>query len=116
MSLLARVVELQEGDVPVAVLEGEVDASNAVEIRERMRALLTNHSRGLVVDLTPTTYLDSAGINLLFALGAALEERQQQLHLVVPPSSPIARPISITGLDATVAIHARREDALERLR
>jgi anti-sigma B factor antagonist len=116
MSLLARVVELHEGEVPIAVLEGEVDASNAAEVRDRMRALVTNHSRALVVDLTPTTYLDSSGINLLFALGAAREERPQQLHLVVPPSSPIARTIAITRLDAIVPTHARREDALQQVR
>jgi anti-sigma B factor antagonist len=116
MSLLARVVEQDEGGVPIAVVEGEIDASNAAEIRDRLRALLTNRSRALVVDLTRTTYLDSAGINLLFSLGAALEERQQELHLVVPRPSPIARTIAITGLDATVATHAQLEEALERVR
>jgi anti-sigma B factor antagonist len=116
MSLLARVVEQHEGVVPVAAVEGEIDASNAVEIRDRLRALLSNRSRALIVDLTRTSYLDSAGINVLFRLGAALDERQQSLHLVVPPSSPIARTIAITGLDATVATHAELEEALERVR
>jgi anti-anti-sigma factor len=115
VSLLARVVEQHQGDVPIAAVEGEIDASNAVEVRERIRALLTNRSRALVVDLTHTSYVDSAGINLLFALGAALAERQQKLHVVVPPSSPISRVIAITGLDATVPIHARLEEALEPL-
>jgi anti-sigma B factor antagonist len=116
VTLLARVVEQHAGEVPIAAVEGEVDASNAAEIRDRVSALLTNRSRALVVDLTRTTYLDSAGINLLFALGASLAERQQELHLVVSPSSPIARAIAITGLDATVPTHARLQDAIERLR
>jgi anti-sigma B factor antagonist len=115
MSLLARVVEQHAGDVPIAAVEGEVDASNAAQIGDRVSTLLTNRSRALVVDLTRTTYLDSAGINLLFGLGAALAVRQQELHLVIPPSSPIARTIAITGLDATVPTHARLEDALEHL-
>jgi anti-sigma B factor antagonist len=115
MSMLARVVEEHAGDVPIAAVEGEIDASNAPEIRDRLRALLTNRSTALVVDLTGTSYLDSSGINLLFGLGAELEQRQQQLHLVVPPTSPIARAISITGLDTTVATYAARAAALERL-
>jgi anti-sigma B factor antagonist len=115
MSLLARVVEQSAGEVPIAAVEGEIDASNAAQIRDRVGALLTNQSRALIVDLTRTSYLDSAGINLLFALGAALAVRQQELHVVVPPSSPIARTIAITGLDATVPTHAVLEDALERL-
>ena len=113
--MLARVVEEHAGAVPIAAVEGEIDASNAPEIRERLHGLLTNRSMAMVVDLSGTRYLDSAGINLLFALGAELEQRQQRLHLVVPPASPIARAISITGLDSAVATHGSRADALERL-
>jgi anti-sigma B factor antagonist len=116
MSLLARIVEQHAGEVPIAAVEGEVDASNAAQISDRVSTLLTNRSQALVIDLTRTTYLDSVGINLLFALGEAMAVRQQDLHLVIPPSSPIARTIAITGLDATVPTHARLDDALERLR
>jgi anti-anti-sigma factor len=112
MTLLARVVEEHRGDVALAVVEGEVDASNAVEISHRLRSLLTNRSVALVVDLTQTSYLDSAGINLLFELGDELRARQQQLRLVVAPGSPIARPISITGLDAVVPAFETRDAAI----
>ncbi len=112
MSLLARIVEEHDDEVAVAGVEGEIDASNAVEIARRLRALLTNRSIALVVDLTRTSYLDSAGINLLFELGDELRARQQQLRLVVAPGSPIARPISITGLDAVVPAYETREAAV----
>jgi anti-anti-sigma factor len=116
MTLLARVLEEREGDIPIAVIDGEIDASNSAQIGHRLRTLLTNRSRVLVVDLTPTTYLDSAGINVLFELGAELRERQQQLHVVVPPEAPIARAIAITGLDSAVPTHDTREAALEQAR
>jgi anti-anti-sigma factor len=112
MSLLARIVEEHHGDVAVAGIEGEVDASNAPQIAARLPTLLTNHSVALIVDLTGTTYLDSAGLNLLFELADELRSRQQQLHLVVDPATPIARPIAITGLDAVVPAHATRAAAL----
>ncbi len=95
------------------MIDGEIDASNAIEIADRLRQLLTNRSTALVVDLTRTSYLDSAGINLLFELGTELRDRQQQLHLVVAPKEPIARTISLTGLDAAVPAHATREAAIE---
>ncbi|HEX2410739.1 MAG TPA: STAS domain-containing protein [Solirubrobacteraceae bacterium] len=114
MSWLARVTEERHGDVAIAVVDGEVDASNAADIAERLRQLLTNRSAALVVDLSPTSYLDSAGINLLFDLGTELGDRQQQLHIVVPPAAPIARAISFTGLDIAVPTHATREAALEQ--
>ena len=114
MSLLARVSDERVGAVTIARIEGEVDASNATEIGERLRASLTNHSAALIVDLGATTYLDSAGIDLLFALAQELHRRRQQLHLVVVPESPIARLLAITGLDPAVATHETRAAAVER--
>jgi anti-sigma B factor antagonist len=100
--------------MPVAQLSGEIDAANAGEIGAGLRGLLTNRSFALIVDLTPTTYLDSAGINLLFGLGEDLERRQQELHLVIDAQSPIARMVSLTGLDVAVPTHANLGDALAR--
>jgi anti-anti-sigma factor len=90
---------------PVAYLEGEIDASNVDEIAGELRELLSNRSSGLIVDLSPTRYLDSAGINLLFALGADLRARQLELAIVVAPTSPIARMLSITSFDRTHRIY-----------
>jgi anti-anti-sigma factor len=110
--MLARVHEEPGEDISIATVEGEVDASNAGEVGGRLRTLLTNRSSVLLVDLTDTTYLDSAGINLMFALASELGHRQQQLRLVVPPGSQISRIVSMVGLDTVVATHATREAAL----
>jgi anti-sigma B factor antagonist len=112
MSPLVRVAEEQVGDVTVVAIDGEIDASNARDVGERLRSALTNHSHALVVDLGQTTYIDSAGINVLFALDLELRQRRQHLHLVVRPASPIARMTGITGLDRAVATHPERDAAL----
>jgi anti-anti-sigma factor len=116
MSRLATIRDEREGDVPIVVVDGEIDASNSGEIADRLRAAVSNRSTAIVVDLTPTTYIDSAGINVLFQLGHELRERQQQLHLVVAQPSPIARMIAIVGLDAAVPTHATRGAAIEEAR
>jgi anti-anti-sigma factor len=112
MSLLARVVEEQHGDVSIAAVEGEIDSSNVHEVGERLRTLLTNRSTVLVVDLTETTYLDSAGINLLFELAGELTDRQQRLRLVVPAATPVLRMLTIAGLIGSVPTHETRTAAL----
>ena len=56
--------------------------------------------------------MDSAGINLLFAVGGELSARQQQLHLVVVPGSPIERTLRIVGADRAFPVHADRAAAL----
>jgi anti-anti-sigma factor len=112
MSELARVSEEQHGNVAVAVVQGEIDASNRDALSHRLRAMLTNRSLALVVDLSATTYLDSAGINLLFEIGNELRERQQRLLVVVAEPSPIARMLAITGLNAAVPTHPTLDSAL----
>ena len=115
MTLLARVVEEDAPDsVALAAVDGEIDASNTAEIAHRLRGMLSNRHTALVVDLSRTSYLDSAAINLFFELGGDLLQRQQQLLLVVPERSPIARALTITGLDAAVPMHHERASALAR--
>lgn len=112
MSILARISTELAGDIPIVAIEGEIDTSNAAEVAGRLRAAVSNTSPALVVDLTATTYIDSAGLNLLFDLGRELDERQQALHLIVAQPSPIARMVAIIGLDAAHPTHPTRADAL----
>lgn len=112
MSTLARLEDEWHGEIPVARLHGEVDASNVKEIGDRLRTLLSNRSLALVIDLSATTYLDSAGINLLFALAEELRSRQQRLAVVVGAGSPIGRMVMLTGLDQMVPVHSALADAL----
>jgi anti-anti-sigma factor len=116
MSWLARIIEAWHDDVAVAAVEGEIDSSNVGEVAERVRAMLTNRSTALVVDLERTRYIDSAGINLLFALAAELKDRQQRLLIVVAPGSSIGRMLSITGVDTIASTHHTRADALAAAR
>ena len=111
MTMEARVDAEQRGDVAVAAVEGEVDASNAEWAGSRLRRLLTNRSHALVVDLSATTHLDSAGIAMLFQLAADMRLHQQELRVVLA-GSPVARMLSLTGLDQAAAVYATVDDAV----
>jgi anti-sigma B factor antagonist len=100
-------------DVVVARIDGEVDASNVPDIAARVRALLSNRSLALILDLSGTTYLDSAGINLMFTIGDELRGRQLQFRLVVPEGSPIERMMRITSVDRAIATFPTLTAALE---
>ena len=112
MTPLAELRAQEHGDVAVAAIVGEVDASNAGELGAGLRELVSNRSTRLVVDLSPTRYLDSAGINLLFSLGQELRAHQVGLALVIDPSSQVARMLSLTGLDKANPTYATLADAL----
>jgi anti-anti-sigma factor len=98
---------VERDDVVVAELAGEVDASNAEAVRDELTGRA--ETRSLVVDLSRTRYLDSAGIAMLEAL-----HRMVPVRLVIPASTIVARAISITGLDGVIPTFASVEDALAR--
>jgi anti-anti-sigma factor len=112
MSTIMHIDEQFLEGTAVAVLDGELDTANVGEVGARLRRLVENRAMRLVVDLSRVSYLDSAGINLLFAVGGELRARQQELHLVVRPGSPIERMLRIAGASEAFPTHAQREDAL----
>jgi anti-sigma B factor antagonist len=116
MSTLARITDEWHDGVGVTRLDGEIDASNVHDVGDRLRSMVTNQSFSLVVDLSGIAYVDSAGINLLFALAEELRGRQQRLAVVVADGSPIARMIALTGLDRVVSMHATLPAALASAR
>lgn len=112
MTPLARLTDEQHGETTVVAIDGEVDASNSFEVGERLRALITNKTTALVVDLTGTEYIDSAGLNLMFTLAAELKGHRQQLLLVVPETSHIHRTLAITGVGQAAEVYPDLPSAL----
>ena len=73
-------------------IEGEIDMSNSELLAEALGA----ESGPLLVDLTGVDYLDSAGLNVLFA-------HVDRIELVAPP---LLRPVlTISGLTRLVKLH-----------
>jgi anti-anti-sigma factor len=92
------------GDTPVARISGEIDLANADAIGAVIFDSLSNQELGLVVDLSEVTYVDSAGIRMLFELSRSMEEHRQRLVIVVPAGSPARRSLEVGGLVASVQI------------
>jgi anti-anti-sigma factor len=108
MTGLAR-LSVQPDDLwPSAWLEGEIDLSNVATFSDQLGRAVPNEALGLYLDLSQVTYLDSAGVRLLFTLGREMRNRQQQLRLVVPEDSPIRRVLMLTHVTAIADIQSKR--------
>jgi anti-anti-sigma factor len=101
----------RQGSVPVARLVGEIDISRAVAIRDALVRELTNQDYGMVVDLQGTTYLDSAGINVLFELAERLDGRQQKLIAVLPDRTVVRRVVELVNLESVMGVSDTIEQA-----
>lgn len=85
--------------VVYAQLRGDIDLSNAQELRESLSQMTPNQALGLVLDLSEVDHLDSAGIHLIHHLKADLRARNQKLELVIPSDSLIHDTLRLAGLD-----------------
>jgi len=88
----------------VLSLAGEVDVSNTARVREAALQLLSGGTKKLVVDLSATEYMDSAGLGMLVGLLKRLKESGGAMGIAG------ARPrvnhlFEITGLNQILALY-----------
>jgi anti-sigma B factor antagonist len=88
-----------EGPIVYANVRGDIDMSNAAELRNELTAITPNHAMSLILNLTAVRYLDSAGIHLVHRLREDLRASGQRLLLVIPGDSPIHSTLRLAGLD-----------------
>ena len=112
MPELARLSVETEGDIELARVAGEVDASNVADLSQRLLDTVSNKTRALVLDLTETSYIDSSGISLIFDAAARLRNRRQELRLVVQPSSFVGEVLAAVSMQDSVPIDQVLGDAL----
>ena len=116
MGEIASVMSERREEVQLVRLAGEIDFSNAAKLETDISEAIPNDVAGLVLDLSETHYLDSAGIRMLFELRERLEGRRQSLVAVVPDGSLIRPTLLITAVDQAVDLCDSVDDALAGLR
>ena len=115
MSELASLSTERTADLVVAVIDGEVDPSNARALGRELTAGVPNDAMGVVLDLSAVAYLDSSGVQMVFELAERLDARQQGLAVVVPDGAPARKVLDIVSLDSTAALVGTRDEAVGRL-
>jgi len=97
-------------DAIVAAVAGDIDGSNAAELRRGVAERVPATARSLIMDLTDTTYIDSTGVELLFELARRLSARRQIFTVVVPAGSGIRKVLELCDI-GSVAVLVESQDA-----
>lgn len=96
----------------IAHVTGEIDLSNATDIREAIAETTPNDALGVVLDLSAVDYVDSAGIHLLYRLGESLRNRGQTLRVVIPPQSAASDALRLAGIKRHVDVVEELDDGV----
>ena len=98
----------------MAAWDGEVDMANARLLEQETIAALQNTDAGLTVDLSGVRYIDSAGSRSLLMIGRLLQQRQQELLLVIPEDSLINKALQIGGVRSVIPVYTSLDAAQQR--
>ncbi len=106
-------VERVAGGIDVLTLRGEHDLSTATDVSRRIESALESAS-GLAIDLSETTFIDSAVLRVLITAQERAAERGAGFAIAVADSSGhgVHRLLALTGLDSKLATRPSREDAI----
>jgi anti-sigma B factor antagonist/stage II sporulation protein AA (anti-sigma F factor antagonist) len=102
-------------DLIVAKVAGEIDSSNAPDLGKALLERLSNSVRGMVLDITEVSYLDSTGIALIFDLARGLEARRQTLRVAVAGDGPVRRVLDLCAIEAVAALDDDADSAIAAL-
>jgi anti-anti-sigma factor len=112
---LATLRVRERGGIVMAVVDGEIDLSNAPDLRGKLTAAVPNSASGLLLDLTGLEFLDSSGVHMLYDIADRLATRQQRFAVVLEADAPPRRAIELSGVEPAAWLHGDRASALTAL-
>lgn len=94
---------IKNGSTYQLLVSGEVDVSNASELRDALEGALAEKPASLEVDLSQLPYIDSTGIGAL--VGAARRAAEASVSFSLShPQRNVARVLSLLGVDAELGV------------
>ena len=93
-------------------LPGEISYYTAPQVHDELLAALEPGVTTVILDLTLTTFFDSAGLAKITVARQLAAAYHIDLRVVVPPSSPLAGFFGSSGLDRVLAIYPTLRGAL----
>jgi anti-sigma B factor antagonist len=108
-----------QGNTGVIAVSGELDLHTAAQLEASLNELLEDDGRGLAIDLSACTFIDSTGIALIVRAWRQLDGDSNGASsgrfALIGLSDQVRRLFDITGLKSRIPMHATIEEALDEL-
>ena len=99
------------GKVTVWMPEGRVDASSAPDLEKAMMAAIAEGGEAVVLDLSRTRYMSSAGLRVVLVVARELQARKGQFA-VCGLNDEVQELFEVSGFSLIVGIVADRDAAV----
>jgi anti-sigma B factor antagonist len=99
------------GPPVVVALPAEIDATNADQVYDQIRAPFAAGAATVIADLTATTFCDSRGIDRIIAAWSDAEVRGCQLRLAVSLGGAVADLLELLGIGDALTLYPSVDEA-----
>jgi len=99
------------GPPVVVALPAEIDAANADQVYDQLRAPFAAGAATVVADLTATTFCDSRGIDRIITAWSNAEADGCQLRLAVSPGGEVADVLILLGIGEILTLYPSVDEA-----
>jgi anti-anti-sigma factor len=96
----------------IVAMPDEIDLTNSGDLNEQLAGVIAESPETVTVDLTTTTFCDSAGINVLARAHELATASGAELRIALG-HSPVARIIQLVGLDQIVPVYPDVQHSLD---
>ncbi len=100
------------GPHAIVTMPDEIDLTNSADLNERLAGVIAQAPETVTVDMTATTFCDSAGINVLARAHELAAANGGELRIALG-RSPVARIIQLVGLDQIVPLYPDVQHSLD---
>jgi anti-anti-sigma factor len=115
----ATAAQLDDG-VRVIAVRGELDLSTASDLEGPLDDAVSTGDASVLIDLSDCEFIDSTGIALIVRawqrLDRAADGDGNGRVVICSDNDQVRRVLEITGLELSIPIHSRRDEALSALR
>lgn len=104
----------RRGDSAVVSVLGDLDIATSPSLRQSVLTVLQGGVRSVVIDLTPTDFIDSVGLGVIVAIWKRVRVHGGELA-VVCPEPRLQRVFRVVDLHQVLPLHDTVEAALAAL-
>ena len=104
----------EKGRIALIQVQGDVDMLTSPDLRDSLVPFFRQDMKGIVVELSGVTFMDSSGIATLVE-GLQWSKKQERGFILVAPGQNVMNALTLTKLDQIFTIKADSRDAFEEI-
>lgn len=112
--------EQLDGGVSAITVQGELDMNTAPQLEQQLEEALTDSEASIMLDLSQCEFIDSTGIALIVRSWQRLDREAggdgKGRLVLCSHNHQVRRLLKITGVESSISMHERRDEALAELR